>query len=114
MERKMFCFQCEQTAACSGCTGKAGVCGKTADVAQLQDELTGAMVGLSRATDGGMQATPEVWHLMIEGLFTTVTNVNFNEKTIRELIAGYMPKRRGWHPTAQAALPPADVPATMI
>ena len=86
MERKMFCFQCEQTAACSGCTGKAGVCGKTADVAQLQDELTGAMVGLSRATDGGMQATPEVWHLMIEGLFTTVTNVNFNEKTIRELI----------------------------
>ena len=86
MERKMFCFQCEQTAACSGCTGKAGVCGKTADVAQLQDELTGALVGLSRATDGGMQATPEVWHLMIEGLFTTVTNVNFNEKTIRELI----------------------------
>ena len=86
MERKMFCFQCEQTAACSGCTGKAGVCGKTADVAQLQDELTGALVGLARATDGGMQATPEVWCLMIEGLFTTVTNVNFNEKTIRELI----------------------------
>ena len=86
MEHKMFCFQCEQTAACTGCTGKAGVCGKTADVAQLQDELTGALVGLSRATDGGMQATPEVWQLMIEGLFTTVTNVNFNEKTIRELI----------------------------
>ena len=86
MEHKMFCFQCEQTAACSGCTGKAGVCGKTADVAQLQDELTGALVGLSRATDGGMQATPEMWRLMIEGLFTTVTNVNFNENTIRELI----------------------------
>ena len=86
LNNKMFCFQCEQTAACSGCTGKAGVCGKTADVAQLQDELTGALVGLSRATDGGMQATPEVWHLMIEGLFTTVTNVNFNENTIRELI----------------------------
>ena len=45
MERKMFCFQCEQTAACTGCTGKAGVCGKTADVAQLQDELTGALIG---------------------------------------------------------------------
>ena len=86
MERKMFCFQCEQTAACTGCTGKAGVCGKTADVAQLQDELTGALIGLARATDGGMQATPEAWRLMIEGLFTTVTNVNFNEKTIRELI----------------------------
>ena len=86
MERKMFCFQCEQTAACTGCTGKAGVCGKTADVAQLQDELTGALIGLARATDGGMQAAPEAWRLMIEGLFTTVTNVNFNEKTIRELI----------------------------
>ena len=49
MERKMFCFQCEQTAACTGCTGKAGVCGKTADVAQLQDELTGALIGLARA-----------------------------------------------------------------
>ena len=52
----------------------------------FQDELTGALVGLSRATDGGMQATPEMWRLMIEGLFTTVTNVNFNENTIRELI----------------------------
>ena len=52
----------------------------------LQDELIGALVGLSRATDGGMQATPEVWQLMIEGLSTTVTNVNFNEKTIREMI----------------------------
>lgn len=114
MERKMFCFQCEQTAACSGCTGKAGVCGKTADVAQLQDELTGALVGLSRATDGGMQATPEVWHLMIEGLFTTVTNVNFNEKTIRELIGRVHAEKHSWCPTARAALPPADAPATMI
>ena len=45
----MFCFQCEQTAGCSGCTGKAGVCGKTADTAALQDELTGALIGLARA-----------------------------------------------------------------
>ena len=43
MENKMFCFQCEQTAGCSGCTGGAGVCGKTADVARLQDALTGAL-----------------------------------------------------------------------
>lgn len=48
MDQKMFCFQCEQTAGCSGCKGKAGICGKTADVAKLQDELTGALVGLSR------------------------------------------------------------------
>ena len=51
MKNRMFCFQCEQTAGCTGCTGNAGVCGKTADVAQLQDELTGALIGLARATD---------------------------------------------------------------
>lgn len=39
MDNKMFCFQCEQTANCSGCTGNAGVCGKTADAAILQDEF---------------------------------------------------------------------------
>jgi len=86
MDHKMFCFQCEQTAGCSGCTGKTGVCGKTADVAALQDELTGALIGLARAVDGDTQPSPETWQLMIEGLFTTVTNVNFNEKTIRDLI----------------------------
>ena len=86
MDHKMFCFQCEQTAGCTGCTGKAGVCGKTADVAELQDELTGALIGLARATDGDTPVNADTWRLMIEGLFTTVTNVNFNEKTIRELI----------------------------
>ena len=53
MNQQMFCFQCEQTAGCTGCTGKAGVCGKSADVANLQDRLTGALIGLARATDGG-------------------------------------------------------------
>ena len=48
MENKMFCFQCEQTAGCSGCTGNAGVCGKTAETANLQDELTGALIGLQK------------------------------------------------------------------
>ncbi len=86
MERKMFCFQCEQTAGCTGCTGNAGVCGKTADVAKLQDKLTGALVGLSRAAEYAPGVNESTWHLMIEGLFTTVTNVNFNEKTLRELI----------------------------
>ena len=46
---EMFCFQCEQTANCSGCTGRAGVCGKSAATARLQDELTGALVSLARA-----------------------------------------------------------------
>ena len=86
MDNKMFCFQCEQTAGCAGCTGKAGVCGKTAEVAELQDQLTGALVGLSRAVDNAPDTNEGTWRLMIEGLFTTVTNVSFNEKTIRELI----------------------------
>ncbi len=86
MERKMFCFQCEQTSGCTGCMGKAGVCGKTADVAKLQDELTGALIGLSRVADHAPDVNEGTWRLMIEGLFTTVTNVNFNETTIRELI----------------------------
>ena len=95
----MFCFQCEQTAGCTGCTGKAGVCGKTADVAELQDELTGALIGLARATDGDTPVNADTWRLMIEGLFTTVTNVNFNEKTIRELIDRVHAERERLAPT---------------
>ena len=86
MENRMFCFQCEQTAGCAGCTGKMGVCGKTADVAQLQDELTGALIGLARAANNAPDVNAGTWRTMIEGLFTTVTNVNFNEKTVREMI----------------------------
>ncbi|PNV63449.1 hydroxylamine reductase [Clostridium sp. chh4-2] len=81
----MFCFQCEQTAGCSGCTGTAGVCGKTAKTANLQDELTGALIGLAR-TCSNQTPTEETTKLLIEGLFTTVTNVNFNDDTIEELI----------------------------
>lgn len=87
MNHKMFCFQCEQTAGCTGCTGKAGVCGKTADVAKLQDELTGALIGLGRTLNGDTTLGNEkTWKLLIEGLFATITNVNFNEETLRELI----------------------------
>lgn len=86
MENKMFCFQCEQTAGCTGCTGKSGVCGKTADVAGLQDELTGALIGLARAVDSSAPLDRSTCEIMIEGLFTTITNVNFNEETLRGLI----------------------------
>ena len=85
MEKNMFCFQCEQTAGCSGCTGNAGVCGKTAHTANLQDELTGALIGLAR-TCSNQTPTKETTKLIIEGLFTTVTNVNFNDLTIENLI----------------------------
>ena len=81
MSNNMFCFQCEQTAGCGGCTGKVGVCGKNADVAKLQDELTGVLIGLARASDGH-QTTSSTHKAMIEGLFMTLTNVNFNEEAI--------------------------------
>ncbi len=86
MNTQMFCFQCEQTAGCKACTGAAGVCGKKADVAGLQDLLTGALIGLARATDGNTQSTENTYKLLIKGLFTTITNVNFNEATIKALI----------------------------
>ena len=85
MDNKMFCFQCEQTAGCSGCTGSAGVCGKSADVANLQDKLTGALIGLAGGIKNNAPSTEEK-NLIIEGLFTTITNVNFNESTIKAMI----------------------------
>ena len=86
MNTQMFCFQCEQTAGCKGCTGAAGVCGKKADIAGLQDLLTGALIGLARAAKSSTQPTENTCNLLIKGLFTTVTNVNFNEMTIKALI----------------------------
>ncbi|WP_213950899.1 hydroxylamine reductase [Tepidanaerobacter syntrophicus] len=80
----MFCFQCEQTAGGKGCT-KVGVCGKDVSVAQKQDELTCALIGLARAADGKSPG-PEADKLMMEGLFATVTNVNFDPNRIQELI----------------------------
>ena len=87
MNNQMFCFQCEQTAGCKGCIGAAGVCGKRADTAELQDKLTGALIGLARATEGNeafISVTTD--RVILEGLFTTITNVNFNNETIIQLI----------------------------
>ena len=85
MEQKMFCFQCEQTAGCSGCTGNAGVCGKSANTAKLQDELTGALIGLAKSC-GNNPKTENTDRMIIEGLFTTITNVNFNDETLKGMI----------------------------
>ncbi len=82
---KMFCFQCEQTAGCSGCKASAGVCGKKSSTANLQDELTGALIGLSKSLCPKC-INDKTDKIMLEGLFTTVTNVNFNDETIQELI----------------------------
>jgi len=79
----MFCFQCEQAAKGIGCT-VSGVCGKKPDVSNKQDELTCALIGLARAAEGknpGKKAN----ELMMQGLFATVTNVNFDPDRIDEL-----------------------------
>ena len=80
----MFCYQCEQSAAPGGCTVQ-GVCGKTAPVANLQDELTAALVGLARALDVKGQTKEGIDYLM-RGLFMCVTNVNFSEDRVQEFI----------------------------
>ncbi|MDR2507917.1 MAG: hydroxylamine reductase [Candidatus Accumulibacter sp.] len=78
---KMFCFQCEQTVTpCSN----AGVCGKKPDVAALQDELTGALIALARAVDGNAPAA-STNSIIIQGLFATLTNVNFDGRVIRAM-----------------------------
>ena len=84
-DNTMFCFQCEQTAGCEACTGKAGVCGKPGDVAFAQDELTGAMVGLARTARAAGSITDNAKKLVVDGLFTCVTNVNFSKETVDEL-----------------------------
>jgi len=82
---QMFCFQCEQTAGGKGCT-VSGVCGKKPEVANKQDELTGALIGLARAAAG---KTPgkAADKIMLQGLFATVTNVNFDPARIDAMIA---------------------------
>lgn len=83
---KMFCFQCEQTAGCKSCTGATGVCGKTAKTANLQDKLTGALIAMARATKG--TATDETaTEMMMDGLFATITNVNFSDDDISGQLA---------------------------
>ena len=83
----MFCFQCEQTAKCSGCTGQMGVCGKKEDTAALQDKLTGALIGLARTTDGNEHLIrPSSTAVVVEGLFATLTNVNFDNDALRQLL----------------------------
>src|SRR5574344_2148703 len=78
---KMFCFQCEQTAKCQGCTF-GGVCGKTADIANLQDKLTSSLIKLANVAPVNDKNTK----ILIDGLFTTITNVNFDGKTIQKMV----------------------------
>jgi hydroxylamine reductase len=81
----MFCFQCEQTAGGKGCAGKAGVCGKKEATALLQDKLTGALINMARVAEKKGNGA-HTSRLMMEGLFATVTNVNFDDAIITKLI----------------------------
>lgn len=105
MEKKMFCFQCEQTAGCTGCTGNAGVCGKDAEVAGLQDQLTGALIGLARAC-GNNPKTEKTDRIIIEGLFTTITNVNFNQETLKNMIANVKEEKKSIVPECPSCAAP--------
>lgn len=83
MDNAMFCFQCEQTAKGQSCTSK-GVCGKEASTAELQDELTGSLVSLARSVGEREDAVAD--QIIREGLFTAVTNVNFDDADLKARI----------------------------
>ncbi len=83
MENKMFCYQCQETAGCSGCTVR-GVCGKTSDLARMQDLLIYVTKGLSEITTRlraeGNTISAEVNNMITLNLFTTITNANFDDE----------------------------------
>ena len=89
MKEKMFCYQCQETAGCAGCT-QAGVCGKQPDVAAMQDLLVYVTRGLSAVTTAlrkeSQPVSKQVNHLITFNLFTTITNANFDKERITERI----------------------------
>lgn len=89
MEQKMFCYQCQETAGCKGCT-MSGVCGKKPDVAAMQDLLVYVTKGISAITTAlrqeGKQVSAKINHLITLNLFTTITNANFDKESIESKI----------------------------
>ena len=85
MENQMFCYQCQETDGCSGCT-RVGVCGKQPDVAAMQDLLVYVTKGISAVTttlrQEGVEIQPAVNHMITLNLFTTITNANFSKEAI--------------------------------
>ena len=85
MQNQMFCYQCQETAGCKGCT-RVGVCGKQPDVAAMQDLLVHVTKGLSAVTTAlraqGEAVEGEINHLITLNLFTTITNANFDKEVI--------------------------------
>lgn len=86
MDNKMFCFQCQETAGCKGCT-VMGICGKKPEVAAVQDLLVYVTKGLGAVAaawqSAGKIVPSEIGHLITENLFITITNANFDEEAIK-------------------------------
>ena len=89
MENKMFCYQCQETAGCKGCTA-VGVCGKKPNVANMQDLLIYVTKGLAFVTtclrQEGKKVSDEINYLVSINLFTTITNANFDIDSIKDRI----------------------------
>ena len=89
MENKMFCYQCQETAGCKGCT-QVGVCGKKPEVAGMQDLLVYVTKGLGAVATAlraeGKSVAQDVNHLVTWNLFTTITNANFDEAAIAKRV----------------------------
>ena len=97
MENQMFCYQCQETAGCKGCT-RVGVCGKKPDVAAMQDLLVYVSRGLSAITTAlrreGKPVEAGINHLITLNLFTTITNANFDKESIRARIRDTLQARK--------------------
>ena len=97
MNEKMFCYQCQETAGCKGCT-MVGVCGKQPDVAAMQDLLVWVTKGLSAVTtalrEQGKAVPADINHLITLNLFTTITNANFDRADIEARITATLDAKR--------------------
>ena len=120
MENKMFCYQCQETAGCKGCT-LSGVCGKTPSVAAMQDLLVYVSKGLSAVTTQlrreGTAVDAQTNHIVTLNLFATITNANFDEEAITARIRTTLEETKRLLPLVKdsAALPAAalwDAPAS--
>ncbi len=97
MEQKMFCYQCQETAGCKGCT-IAGVCGKKPDVAAMQDLLVYVTKGIAAVTtvlrQEGREIPKDINHLITLNLFTTITNANFDKESIKSRISATLAAKK--------------------
>lgn len=97
MDNKMFCYQCQETAGCTGCT-QVGVCGKSPETSAMQDLLIYVSKGISAVTtalrEQGEEISRDVNHLVTLNLFTTITNANFDDEMIIARIVATLDTKR--------------------